>query len=60
MTLTKKESDWIEAATVARMELHQYILKLVGRKLRGREQKKLLDLVSKVANVNMKITEAVE
>lgn len=59
MTLTKKEQDWMEAATVARMELHQYILKLAGRPLRGRETKKLTDLVGKVLNLGANLRDAV-
>lgn len=60
MPLTEKEAKYIEAATMARMELHQYILKLVDRKLRGREQQKLLNLISNLVRVTGNITEVIK
>jgi len=57
--LTKKEQDWLEQATVAGLELHQYIVKLAGRPLRGRETKKLTELLGRVLSLGANLREAV-
>ena len=58
MTLTEKELKWVNEATMARMGLYQYILKLADRKLRGREATKLNSLLDKYSAVCTRIGES--